>query len=209
MAPRRTRHVRYAPGRIMQTKAVNTTFAYLRLCWYESDSWSVRLNPSSTSPEAVSKKSLHHRTPAAFGIVNIVAMIGNAHPSFPRGIPARKTSQDISRPSCRICIQIKAANWPQRNWQNSELKWTDRIPGVKQHHCSATATKELTESWRQKPRKSKRKTWLRHGYDTAMFELWNCTHMFSPWRQVKDTLCRRKHTRSVEGQVSQCFTCIL
>ena len=36
----------------------------------------------------------------------------------------------------------------------------------------------------------------------AMLDLWNCTSMFYFGRQVKDTLCSRKHTRSVEGQVS-------
>lgn len=115
----------------MQMKAVNTTFAYLRLCWHESDSWSVRLNSSSASPEAVSKKSLCHRTPAAFG-VDIVAM--HLDPSYARGIHGLN---QLSRPSCRICIsQIKAANWPLQTMKElTELSWQkhdSRIPAPRQ-----------------------------------------------------------------------------
>ena len=133
-------------------KAVNTTFAYLRLCWHESDSWSVRLNSSSASPEAVSKKSLCHRTPAAFG-VDIVAM--HLDPSYARGIPwaepALKTKlQNLYQPN-QSC-QLASANDEGTNRTELAKKWFQ--------DSSTTATKEPAESWPQRSRKSKGKTWL-------------------------------------------------
>ena len=144
----------------------------------------MRLNSSSASPEAVSTKSLHHRTPAAFGIVDIVAThLDPSYARIPWAEPALKSKlQNLHQPnqSCQL-----ASN------DNEGTDRTDLLGKKWFQDSSTTATKEVTESRPQKSRKSKGKAWLCQTFEILQIP--------SDGRSP----CRIKYTRSVEGQAAQ------
>ena len=141
----------------------------------------MRLNSSSASPEAVSTKSLHHRTPAAFGIVDIVAThLDPSYARIPWAEPALKSKlQNLHQPnqSCQL-----ASN------DNEGTDRTDLLGKKWFQDSSTTATKEVTESRPQKSRKSKGKAWLCRTFEILQ------TCFPSDGRSP----CRIKYTRSVE-----------